>query len=827
MKLKLKNIIIPLGLVPAFATPSLLISCSNSKQVKTNYDFGLASAPLNSLNYVTFKDTTKVVSSMVEGLIKTGTANKIIQSALTFPKLNARIVSEVTPGDSSLGRLSSNYYGLMDNWGYLPGSSISSVEGNPLTLLKKSESSSTYLASAVQLGKKHKWSNGDTVTAHDYIDTFKYILDINTGSQFITDVQETSIKNATLIVAKQNEYIKKWKVPYKDPFGYVNGWESQNTGDENEVKEIREAALGFGVFTKEDYKKLAKDIKDSPNDYTNSVTPAGAKTSIDDFIDPVGWFDSQQVVDDSETLFIQYESSRPQTFGTIVSDITRRNYFMPINRKFVESNGGIQKFGIDKEHFLWNSAFKPTDMYLGPAGYINLEKDQLYYNASRTISNKVKIFFQSDPMVLASMFEDGYIGQLTIPATYQKIFWSDLSKRPYMNKNNGFGTQAFSLNLDTGNEALKDDNLRKAIAFAIDRNAMTKIAAQEASFPVTTWTAFGQAIDDFGIPIETYFDTEKYVPYKGAKTSDGKDLELPIQSLPYTYHNAKANNFEQVDRTDIGYNVEIANHFLDEFKKKNPTKKSVTLKYVYDGQSVNKNIGVFLESLLKQAFGGYIKLDIQGLPSNVFESARTSGNYDILFFNYDSYGTEKDSYIKRFFMPDEINEDEQKTSGFRENPSGSFTYGEWFASKKPDELKDIKTRLQILDNYSLIDDKTNATLTVSIWDKVLELSTRKSNEDLSDYKKRLDNFFTGNIGKISKPEDAVWGEQKAIILVVAAFEKIVREAMPVIPLMEVDTNWEAKTIAGLDSVSTFSLQTAYSVIKNRPANLPGVEAIKG
>lgn len=893
MKLKVKKLLIMLGLVPAFTIPSTLISCSS--KIETNYDFGLASASLNSLNYVRFKDTTKVVSAMVEGALKLGTRNKIIQSALTFPQMDLKIIDESFPGASSSGILSAGYYDLKSAWGFLPGTSISSAEGNPITVLKNPNLPTTYLAAAIQLNKKHKWSNGDTVTAQDYIDTLKYILDINTGSQFIIDVQETNIKNASLIVDKQQEYIKKWGIPYKDPFGYDNGWESQNAGDDQDVNEIKEAALGFGVFTKDDYKKLEKDIDKNSNTpspqvvmktpnspYTLSlkknvdkrnfdkltgkdfefnptlspdakvdvaldympwetvpvptktgdkinyeVTVTDAKLSnpskiqievssvdspINSFLEPIGWFDSQQKVADSEVLFIQYEASRPQRVGAILENLTGKNYFKPINRKFVEANGGIYKFGVDKKHFLWNSAFKPTDMYLGPAGYITLEKDQLYYNASRTVSNKVKIFFQSDPMVLASMFNDGYIGQVNIPATHQKQFWGDLSVRPYMKKNGGFGTQAFSLNIDNGNEALKDENFRKAIAYAVDRKAMAKIAAQEASFPVTTWTAFGQATDDYGVPIETYFDNQNYIPYKGSS-------ELPIQSFPFTTHNAKSNSFEQVDRTDIGYNVEIAKHFIEEYKKNNPNQKSVTLKYIYDGQSITKNIGVFLESLLKQAFGDYIKLNIQGCPSNIFETARTTGNYDILFFNYDAYGSEKDSYIKRFFMPDAIDTANQKPTGFRENPSGSFTYNNWIRSKTSAELIDIEERLKI-DDFSLIDDKTNKPLTAHIWDKVVELSTQNPSETLSDYKKRLDIFFTG------QSQEMIWRQQKPIALVIAAFEKIIREAMPVIPLMEVDTNWEARTIAGVDSVGTYSIQTAYSVINNKPTSLPGVEAIK-
>lgn len=815
----------------AFAPVATIVSCSD--QVEKNYDFGLATAPVNSLNYVRFKDTTKVVSSMVEGVFKIATKNKIIQSTLTFPKMEYQMAVETNEGDSSSASLTGRFYDMKNQWGVLPGTAISSVDGNPIVALHKNEASQGAVAIALQLGDKHKWSNGDKVTAQDYIDTLKYVLDVNTGSQLIIDAKESGIKNASLIVTKQQQYIKQFKKPYVDPFGY-DGWESQTPGDENLVKEIREAAIGFGAFTKEDYKMLASSVKATPDQYQNS-NAINRKATIGDFHKSIEWWGTEgdgyaipQVVADSNVLFVEFEDSRPQDVGNIFEDLTSRNFFLPINRKFVESTGGIQKFGVDKEHFLWNSAFRPDEVYLGPSGFITLEKDPLYYNASRTVSNRVKIFFQSDPMVLASMFEDGYIGEVNVPATHQKKFWADLSKRPYMKKNSGFGTQALSLNLDTGNEALKDENFRKALAFAIDRNAMTKIAAQETSFPVTTWTAFGTIMDSFGIPIETFFNNQNYVPYEGAKTTDGKDLELPIQSYDYTTHNAKTNQFEHVDRTDIGYNVEIARHFIEEYKKAHPDKSSVSVTYVYDGNATTKNIGVYLQSLLKEAFGGFVNLEIKGLPSNVFESARTGGDYDILFYNYDSYGTEIDSYIKRFFIKDGIDKDNQKQTGFRENPSGAFTYGEWLAKlqNNPTKLADVKSRLQIAD-YVMKDEDGKNLSPISIWDKVIELSTQNPNESDEAYEKRLQNFFVGNLPANASQKDMIFTEQKAIILVVTAFEKIIREAMPIIPLMEVDTMWEAKTIAGVDSLSTYSLQTAYGILDNKPAALPGIEAIKG
>lgn len=817
------------------------VSCSN--RVNTSYDFGLASKSINSLNYIKQKDTAQVIPSMVEGILKLGTANKIVQSNLTFPKMEYR----VGVGKDENAQLSTRYYDMKVNSGILPGTAISSVDGNPIVALYASDASSAASALGIQLGSKHKWSNGDEVSAQDYIDTIKYILDINTGSQFIVDLQESGIRNATAIVEAQNEYSSMFNVPYQDPFGY-DGYESQNAGDEAAVKKIKDAALSLGIFTARDYKLLKAATKQNPAAFDGK--------NIDDYLRPISWYGSdqsqdagddytiKQIVDDAHLLFIQFEESQPQGYGDVMNQLISKNWFLPINRKFVESTGGIQKFGVDKEHFLWNSAFYPEELFLGPSGYIALKKDPLYYNQARTISRSIKIYFQSDPMVLASMFEDGYISQVQIPATHQLKFWSDLSMRGYMKKQGGFGTQALALNLDKskGNKALQDANLRKAIAYAMDRNALTKVANEEASFPVTTWTAFGNIHDPFGIPIETVLDGQTYVPFDGAKDKEGNKANLPIQSYSYTNHNAKTNQFEQVDRTDVGFNVEYARHFLDEYKKANPNQKSVTLNYVYDGSnSVNKNIGIYIQSQLKSAFNGFINIEIKGLPSNVFESAKDAGDFDLIFYNFDSYGTATDSYIKRFFAPDQIESQNQKNTGFKENPSGGFTYGDWFKELEKDPIKeaDVKKRLGF-DQPKVLKGLDGKDHNFNIWAKLKSLSDQKG-EDSKTYRERLQNFFisglelsNANSGSYDPNKwdpnkddinlDPAWQQVRLISEIVASFEKIIRESMPVIPLMEVDTFWTATTVAGVDSLSSFQLQTAYD-INNKPESFPGIEAL--
>ncbi|SYV91592.1 ABC-type oligopeptide transport system, periplasmic component, partial [Mesomycoplasma hyorhinis] len=59
-----------------------------------------------------------------------------------------------------------------------------------------------------------------------------------------------------------------------------------------------------------------------------------------------------------------------------------------------------------------------------------------------------------------------------------------------MEKSQGYGTIALQFNLDhskRGNSYLQDPDLRKAIYYAINREAMLKLSQLDSSFGVTTW----------------------------------------------------------------------------------------------------------------------------------------------------------------------------------------------------------------------------------------------------------------------------------------------------------------------------------------------------
>ncbi|WP_429991192.1 hypothetical protein, partial [Mycoplasmopsis bovis] len=61
---------------------------------------------------------------------------------------------------------------------------------------------------------------------------------------------------------------------------------------------------------------------------------------------------------------------------------------------------------------------------------------------------------------------------------------------------------------------LYDEDLRNAIYYAINRDEMLNIVGWNSSYPVITWTAFGQGSSSFGDAIEVGFDhLETYTKY--------------------------------------------------------------------------------------------------------------------------------------------------------------------------------------------------------------------------------------------------------------------------------------------------------------------------
>lgn len=836
---------ITLGASLAIACKSEDTSIINTK----NYDVGLSTSPINSLNYLKNKNTFIVIPALVESAIKSGPSSEV-KDLLAMPKVswgaylqNIRSLDELDP-QISPRELRSRYYQL-DDLGITTGVGDITTPDNLSFYTVGTPENKLFTVRTTLNNGRSRWVTeninavgyNDAVTPQDFIDAAQYILDINNGSQLLTAFLQMNIKNARQVVDAQKEYLAKFGVPYRDPFSrktqntqqvkvpsgqtleiadeaslYEEGtWPSQNDGDEAERLKIKAAASALGIYVGE-----FGPVDDTQIPDANSLE-AFLKKPKHRYADPrQTWrLDETNNVVGRDKVFAQtkwdlrweFEETNPVSTFTFLNDLINNNALKPINRRFVESIGGFQYFGISKQSFMWNGPFDPEELLLGDQGYILLKKREQYYSSSKTLSERIKIYFQTQATVTASMFVDGLITQTNIPTEYILQFWQDASTRSLMQKKQGFGTVAFQMNLDNEtnkNPALQDQDFRNALWFAINREDVQKIVGLDTSFPVANWTAFGQAKNSKGVPLEQWFEK--------VEVTAKNNVKHPLVLVPYLSHLAKSFTFENVNRNDNNFDLETAKWYLQQYKDKNPGVKQVTLEFVYDSSELQGKAAIALKALLETAFDNFVTVDIKAYPSNVFEDFRAQGKFDVTFANFDYFGSDYNSYIQAFHFPDQIETKttiingqevkQNKTFGFRENPSGSWTYGVYFASLSDAEKLATRQRLQIPQKH---------------WDKMIELANIKTSETQSQHRERINAFFSFLFTDQELAEQ--WDENEIFALIIS-YEKIIRDGAPIIPVVEIDTQWEVTRLGGVESSYTYQLQFAYDYRFPPRAGLP-------
>ncbi|WP_027334000.1 ABC transporter substrate-binding protein [Mycoplasma elephantis] len=447
--------------------------------------------------------------------------------------------------------------------------------------------------------------------------------------------------------------------------------------------------------------KIIKNVKILPN-------PNFDPRQIKDWRHPDGQY--KPYAYDKYDLRYEFDEFAPPTLNNMIN-IMDKGVIVPVNRRFIETKaGGILNFGNKLENFITSGPFEIESLELGAQGNIVLKKNKQYYDVDRIIPRKCIIYFNDNPIVLINMFKSGQLSAADLPSSLHLQMWSDPEFKKYLVKSAGYGTIGMQFNLDPNTEAnplLRDPNLRNAIAYSIDRNDMLNLVGWQASFPVINWTAFNTSRTTKGIPLESFFEDVK------VKAKNHEDY--PIQNYSFVDHLSKAYTFENLKRDDMMFDFRTARFYIEQFKKNHPDVKQVQLKYIYDGSKEKERAGISLQNQIKKAFGDYVQINLKSYPPNTYTQFRSEGKFDLTYFNFDYFGTNYDGYIRAFLEKDEINEQASKTLGFQTNPSGAWTYDNYFENFENINKSNLKW---IKDKFFL--EEEDAKESLNIFSKIYE-----------------------------------------------------------------------------------------------------------
>lgn len=349
-----------------------------------------------------------------------------------------------------------------------------------------------------KLREDAEWSNGDPVTAHDFVYSWQRALNPDTGSEYAY-MFSGIIENATEIMNGE-----------KDP------------------------------------EELQAEAKD---DYTLEVT----------LEQPVEYLDSLLA------------------FGT----------YLPLNEAFVEEQG--DSFGTNSETMLANGPFVLTEWDGSGLTWKYVRNDH-YYDKENVALDEVNVQVAKEPSTAVNLFDTGEADRTAaLSAEYALQYQNDENASTFEEGSSWY--LKFNQERDGEETPLANENIRKALAMAFDKEAFTATVLANGSVP-----------------------SDGYVPRGLANNPEsGEDFREESGDL-------------------IGYDVEKAQEYWEKGLEELGVEE-LTLNYLSDDTENAKKTSEYFQNQLQTNLEG-LTIELRNVPFKVRLQETTSQDYDIVMHGW-------------------------------------------------------------------------------------------------------------------------------------------------------------------------------------------------
>ncbi|HEY2421518.1 MAG TPA: peptide ABC transporter substrate-binding protein [Neobacillus sp.] len=417
---------------------------------------------------------------------KTGTTEQLaadqtlnVLESAEIPTMDS-VMNQDVLGNTIINAVNEGLYRLDPNQKVIPGVATAAPTYN---------ADKTVLT--IKLKKDTKWSNGDPVTAKDFVYAWQRAVNPDTASPYGPYFMMDKIKNAT------------------------------------EITEGKAKVEDLGIK--------------ATDDYTLEIT----------LVRPLPYIESYL------------------TFSL----------FYPQNQKYVEAQGA--NYATDASHLLYNGPFTMTK-WAGPTGteWV-LEKNATYWDAKNVTLKKINFNVSKDPQASANAFTAGETDITPKLASAAILSQYEGSKELVRYQE----PSIWWLKMNEKNPALKNVNIRKAIALSVDKKAL-----------VEDVLANGSVAADYLVP-------------KGFSFNNGKDF----RDTAGTY--LKSNKEEAKKLWEKG----LAETGL----------KDVTFTYVGQDTATSKTTDAYIKDQLEKNLTG-LKINIESVPFKIRIAREDKEDYDLL-----------------------------------------------------------------------------------------------------------------------------------------------------------------------------------------------------
>ncbi|MBD3859769.1 peptide ABC transporter substrate-binding protein [Bacillus sp. 28A-2] len=259
---------------------------------------------------------------------------------------------------------------------------------------------------------------------------------------------------------------------------------------------------------------------------------------------------------DDKTLVVELENPTP-----FFTELTAFYTYMPINKKVAEKNKNW--YTNAGENYVSNGPFALTKWKHG--GSITLEKNNEYWDKDTVKLKKINMSMIKDTNTELSMFKKGELDWAGMPTGNLPT-----ESLKTLKKEGGLKIQTiagiYNYKFNTEVKPLNNVNIRKALAYSINRQAIVDKITQGEQVPamaIVPPTMEGFTDNKTGYFKDHDVDTAKKLLEKGVKELGYKSVsDLPTLKLSYNTdegHQKIAQAIQEMWKKDLGVKVELDN----------------------------------------------------------------------------------------------------------------------------------------------------------------------------------------------------------------------------------------------------------------------------
>lgn len=210
------------------------------------------------------------------------------------------------------------------------------------------------------------------------------------------------------------------------------------------------------------------------------------------------------------------------------TDFLTYSRFTPMNQKFCEEKGA--DFSMGSENCIANGPFY-LDNWKVEGMTWSLKKNPDYYDADSIRVDEIRFQVIEDMQQAALAYENGDV-DFTCISGEQVELWAD--KEDFHQE--AYGVVSFIFP-NMGNEYLANENIRKALAYSIDRETLCNVVLKDGSIPANYMAARYLSYNEEGVDFRDYAGEEyqKYDPDKALEFWNAGLKELGVDSIELTY----------------------------------------------------------------------------------------------------------------------------------------------------------------------------------------------------------------------------------------------------------------------------------------------------